>query len=306
MKKSLIALAVMAASGAAFAATSNVDVYGQVRMAYTDTNTATGDVSSQASRIGLKGSEDLGGGMSAVWGLEYGIAPGQSATVFTARNQFVGLKGAFGTALVGTHDTPYKLGGSADVFADTAADSQAGTSGIIGRNTLDNRADNAIAYISPDWNGFHFAAAGVTRDANTTGASALAATSYVLVYANGPLKATLGQETFKDAQRGTKLNVSYKIGDIGLGYTHEDSKTLPGSAKDKADLMSVSYGMGPITLAAQYGKFNDDATADVKRTTVGVVYALSKRTNAALAYTKDDNQTAADTNATTLQLNHSF
>ena len=323
MKKSLIALAVMAASSAAFA---GADVYGQARIAYTDTNTATGDISNQASRIGVKGSEDLGGGLTAVYGFEWGVnlgtsgattvAPSTAATAVTehavtdnglsARNQFVGLKGAFGTVLAGNHDTPYKLGGSADVFGDTAADSQGGGTGIIGRNTLDNRAANAIAYISPDWNGFHFAAAGVTRDANTTGASALAATSYVLVYANGPLKATLGQETFKDAQRGTKLNVSYKIGDIGLGYTHEDSKTSPTAAKDKADLMSVTYGMGPITLAAQYGKFNDDATADVKRTTVGVVYALSKKTNAALAYTKDDNQTAADTNATTLQLNHSF
>ena len=352
----------MAASSAAFA---GADVYGQARVAYTDSNTATGDVASQASRIGVKGSEDLGGGMSAVYGLEWAVDLGTAGSAMTGRNQFVGLKGGFGTVLTGAHDTPYKMGGSADVFADTAADatgSHNGVNGIIGRNALDNRASNAIAYISPDFNGFHVAAAIVTRDSNTTGLSALHATSVTAVYNNGPLKATLGQESFKNAQKGTKFNIGYKIGDIGLGYTYEQSQraiaavaavapvtgvfahivnatgvtttsatlndadalttdltvTAPvtevtavtaatHATKDNAHLMSVTYGMGPITLAAQYGKFDDKVgTAGVTRSTVGAVYALSKKTNVALAYTKDNNETAADTNATTLQLNHSF
>jgi len=58
------------------------------------------------------------------------------------------------------HDTPYKLAGSADVFVDTAADAQ-DTAGIIGSGGFDTRAANTIAYISPDFSGFHFAAATV-------------------------------------------------------------------------------------------------------------------------------------------------
>ncbi len=327
MKKSLIALAIAAAAPAAFAATSNVDVYGQARISISDATKGQGyQVSSETSRIGMKGSEDLGGGLAAVWGLEWGVDLGSSSgtnasansnSMLSARNQFVGLKGAFGTVLAGTHDTPYKLGGSADVFGDTRADSQINTSGIIGRNGLDNRAGNAVAYISPDYAGFHVGVAAVAQETGATTANA--ATSAVLVYVNGPLKATLANEKFNGAQRGTKLNVAYKMGDISLGYTHEDSKVSPTAAKDKADLMSITYGMGNITLAAQYGKFNDaddsantigsvaQAGGDVTRTTAGVVYNLSKRTNVAVAYNIDDaTDAASDKKTTTVQLNHSF
>jgi predicted porin len=347
MKKSLIALAIAAAAPVAFAATSNVDVYGQARVSLSKATGTTLKVGNEDSRVGLKGSEDLGGGLTAIWGLEWGvnlstsgattvastatattvgtqiatstglatstvtmgtIASSVSDNGITARNQFVGLKGAFGTVLAGYHDTPYKMGGSADVFADTAADAQKATTGIIGRNGFDTRAANAVAYISPDYAGFHVAVAGIAAEGTT---NTWAATSVVAVYVNGPLKATIGQESYKDGGKATKYNAAYKIGDIGLGATYEkssDSVTSTAGANDKGLLVSATYGMGPITLAAQYGKFDDNGTADVKRTTIGAVYSLSKRTNVALAYNSDNFEAAAttDVKTTTLQLNHSF
>jgi predicted porin len=325
----------VAAAPVAFAATSNVDVYGQARVALSNNSNGGGmTVTDQASRVGIKGSEDLGGGMAAIWQWESQLnnldvasvsstaGPTQEASAAAnasktaQRNTFVGIKGAFGTALAGVHDTPYKMGGSADLFGDTAADSQKSGTGIIGRNGLDNRSNNAVAYISPDFNGFH---AGVATVASESGAmSSVAATSAVLVYVNGPLKATYGHEKFAKSatnmigQKGDKLNVSYKLGDTTMGATYEKSQavgTVPDTAKvkDTAYLVSVAHAMGPITLAAQYGKFDDkNSTADLKRTTVGAIYALSKRTNVALAYNADDNQTDPDVKTTTLQLNHSF
>ncbi len=335
MKKSLIALAVMAASGTAFAATSNVDVYGAARLSI-DKNSGSGATEAQkkttmndrVSRVGIKGTEDLGGGMSAVYGMEWGVditdqdSSTTSDTPFSARNAFVGLKGAFGTVLAGKHDTPYKLAGSADVFADTAADAQ-GTAGIIGYGNFDLRATNALAYISPDWNGFHFAAA-VTNNGTTTtnGADLSDSTSLALVYVNGPLKATYGYENHGDktlstgaedataGEKAQKFNVAYKMGDIGLGYTYEKQDRQAATDNDSVNqLVSATYGMGPITLAAQYGHRNAKTDAnDVKRTVVGVVYALSKRTNAALAYQagKSGAGLATKVDTTTLQLNHSF
>jgi len=76
MKKSLIALAVAGVvSAPAFAATSNVDVYGKLHVsvsAFNDQEAGVEDmqVSSNASRIGFKGSEDLGGGLAAIWQIE--------------------------------------------------------------------------------------------------------------------------------------------------------------------------------------------------------------------------------------------
>lgn len=318
MKKSLIALAVAGAFAApAFAATSNVDIYGQVRVSIDSSSGGKGfSVNDRASRVGIKGTEDLGGGMKAVWQWESNLN-NTDALAASQRNTFLGLAGGFGTVLAGTHDTPYKLAGSADLFGDTAADSQNNTTGIIGRNGMDTRTNNAVAYISPDWSGFHFALATVADEAGNSG-SAHAAKSLALVYANGPLKATFGSESYKNGRSASKYNVAYKIGDIGLGATYEKSNRANGAAKDSAYLLSASYGMGPITLAAQYGNFNDkddvantiganaQTVGDLKRTTIGAIYSLSKRTNAAVAYNHDGNALVNDVDTWTVQLNHSF
>ncbi len=336
----------MAASSAAFAATSNVDVYGQVRMSVdrVDSSAANADttlVSDRISRIGVKGSEDLGGGMSAVYGLEWGIntdtATGLSGTTTTgvaslvARNQFVGLKGGFGTVLIGRHDAPYKLAGSADLFADTAADAtgESTTSAtgsatnpvIIGRNGFDTRAAQTVAYITPDYAGVHAAIAVLPgEETGADAANGLAdAWSATIVYKNGPLNASVSQQKYTkefaanttgaEDKSGTKFNIGYTMGDIKVGYTYEssDANYDAGGSKDKGQLGSVAYTMGPITLAAQYGKFDDkNSTGDVTTTTVGVVYGLSKRTSTYVGYADIDNQTAADGKVLTLGLNHAF
>jgi predicted porin len=365
MKKSLIALAVAGVVAApAFAATSNVDVYGQIRMSVDHLNSATANtdkwsVNDQTSRIGFKGSEDLGGGLKAIWQIEQQINATNgpldnalnSATVKTAggsavtgvndgafgnaglRNTFVGLAGGFGTVIVGRHDTPYKLGGSADLFGDTSADAQKNGSGIIGRNGFDNRVSGTIAYISPTFSGFHFAVATVPGEGATGATTARGlsdAVSMVAVYENGPLKATLGHESFgkklvagADNAKATKLNVAYGFGDIKLGYTYErsDDGFAANSETDTAQLASLAYAMGPITLAAQYGKFNNKGANstgaggilgfaknddDLSRFTLGAIYNLSKRTNVYAAYNSDNASANADAKVITMGVNHSF
>ncbi|WIM05408.1 MAG: porin [Candidatus Nitricoxidivorans perseverans] len=371
MQKKLIALAVAAVAAAPVFAQSNVTIYGQVRVSvdHFDMNNATGDswgVNDQASRIGFKGAEDLGNGLKAVWQWESslnttnanGVTSGASASVgaHTQRNTFLGLAGGFGTVLFGTHDTPYKLGGSADLFGDTAADAQgtAAASGIIGRNGWDNRLGNVLAYVSPTWSGFHFAVglvAGETAADNAAykDADGLAdAQSYVAVYENGPFKATLGHELVTKElfnsltgdsdllvkAKATKLNLGYKMGAIGLGYTYESStagttsvSALAGGGsanigslvKDKGQLASISYTTGATTFGLQMGKFDDrgtvttgDGNSDVNTWTVGAYHGLSKRTTAYIGYhnakVKDGIAAGSDlkVKALTMGLNHSF
>ena len=84
MKKSLIALAVAGAFVApAMAATSNVDVYGILNVAIQDTNQKNYDpqVTDNYSRIGFKGSEDLGGGLKAISQIESGLGANGSTTI---------------------------------------------------------------------------------------------------------------------------------------------------------------------------------------------------------------------------------
>ncbi len=332
MKKSLIALAVLAASPAAFAATSNVEVGGQIRIAASKANNGGKlTLSDQASRLNISGTEDLGGGLKAFYHAEWNVdaadgaettassAPTTTDGPFTTRQTYVGVQGAFGKVLAGKAYAPYKLIGSASVFEDTAADSQ----GDIVGTGHDSAYNQALAYISPDFANTHIAVA-VTNN-GTTSVAATDSVSAIIAYANGPLKVSYGHESQGDKTLGgaatttdtgsvaQKLNVSYKLGDIGMAYTYEkiDNGAAHASADRKAQIASLTYGMGPVTLAAQYGNLNVDATdnGDIKRTTVGAIYALSKRTNMAVAYSSSKAYTASTsttTGTTTVQLNHSF
>mgnify|MGYP001826463814 CR=1 FL=1 len=116
------------------------------------------NVESRASRIGFKGSEDLGNGLKLVWKVESGVnvAGGGSSggSYWTARNAYIGLAGGWGTFLYGRHDTPLKMStGKLDLFSDELADYNA-TAGFV-----DRRVDDAIAYISPSWGGLTLAGA---------------------------------------------------------------------------------------------------------------------------------------------------
>jgi len=160
------------------------------------------------SRIGVKGSEDLGNGLKAIYQLEFGVNLNDTrnndnvinnADSITYRNSFVGLAGSFGTALMGRHDTPMKIStGKLDLFADTMAD----YNGTVGFRDL--RADNVVAYISPSWSGFQFAGAVIPAGGSTAfGAGNLnlnsdsIAEGYSLagIYANGPFYASLAYES---------------------------------------------------------------------------------------------------------------
>jgi predicted porin len=319
MKKSLIALAVAGVvSAPAFAATSNVDVYGVMNIAIQDTDVTGSDMTilDNTSRVGLKGSEDLGGGLKAIWQIESALggngttAIGSGATLGT-RNTFVGLAGGFGTVLMGRHDTPYKLGtGSLDIFGDTIGDYNLGrTDGVsLVNNTHDHRNGQALAYISPTVSGFHAAVAIVMSNGepgsalNTT--DTVDAISATAVYANGPLFASL---SFQDADAAApaadtawKLGVGYTFGDTKVGFVYEDIE----DARDSW-LLNVAHTMGPIVLKAQYGQA-DVGAADQDAWALGADYNLSKRTAAYVVYATGDNDAGSDVSGWNLGVKHSF
>jgi predicted porin len=357
MKKTLIALAVagVCTAPAAFAATANVDVYGKLRVSLdhvsADGMHSSWQLNDQTSRIGFKGTEDLGGGLKAIWQVEsaLGTAAGGGefsnlgGTTLGSRDTFVGLAGDFGTVLAGKHDTPYKMAGSSDLFADTSADAE-NSSAIIGNDLdgnglggFDIRATNAIAYVSPAFSGLTLVGAVVPGEkTGTTQKAHNLADAYSLagLYSNGPLSVNVAYEdhtanlvydlTSVDAKESAwKVKVGYTIDAILLGATYEDQTGVDlnngnGKMKSKNYLLSAAYGMGPITLAAQYGKRNVNGSAeangkaDLSRTTLGVVYSLSKRTSTYLAYDHDkyDHSAVAANNGkaniVTLGLNHEF
>ncbi|MDR3391558.1 MAG: porin [Sulfuriferula sp.] len=281
MNKKLIALAIAAAvSAPAMAATSNVEVYGLMSVGVDSVtngsgvagNTSTssvGRVTDYASRLGFKGTEDLGNGLSAVWQIESALAvDGGSSTNAasggiggstgalgggTLRNTFVGLSSKdAGTGLLGKIDTPYKTAtGRLDQFADTLGDynslmgaaSQSGAySGYNSAgNYFDLRPANVVAYASPNFSGFSAVGAYVFgAESATTGTSNKGnAYSLAAMYDAGPLYLTAAYE-------------KHNLGDAGSG-------SLAAANLDrKAWKLGASYSIMDFTLAAIYEKTDDN------------------------------------------------
>ncbi|WP_295887860.1 porin [uncultured Thiohalocapsa sp.] len=161
--------------------------------------------SGRASRLGVKGSEDLGNGLKAIYQIELGLNLGDDditsgSNGISYRNTFAGIAGDFGTLLVGRHDTPLKIStGKLDMFSDTMAD----YNGTVGFDDL--RVDNAIAYISPSFAGFSFAGALVAPGGGTDGEGVNinsdqlnGAYSLALIYRNGPFHGSAAYESISN------------------------------------------------------------------------------------------------------------
>ncbi|MBK1617616.1 porin [Lamprobacter modestohalophilus] len=224
---------------------------------------------SRANRIGVKGSEDLGNGLKAIYQVELGLnlgagddnIPSGNNGGISYRNSFIGLAGNWGTALVGRHDTPLKIStGKLDLFSDTMAD----YNGTVGFDDI--RADNVIAYISPSFSGFSFMGAVVAGGGATAGSGAninedslAGAFSLAGIYNNGPFYASVAYESldadmFMDSQTSLRggaacidsvgdptpscnyINDSYDKWRIGLGLLDWNGFTLTGIYEQQDNL----------------------------------------------------------------------
>ncbi len=302
-KRGLVtAVAATMAVGASFAVQAGVEVYGKARMSLdfinNDDSTAgredsTVSLSSNTSRLGFKGDEDLGNGLSALWQLETQVDFDTGSAFQSARNTFIGLGGGFGTVLLGHHDTPNKIASAPlDIFSDTRADFNA----IVGG---DVRADNVIAYISPDMSGFKVLAAYIPSYVNDTLVQSQAANdsnaiSLAGIYANGPIYVAAAYESLAEAGAAAGDDLT----DMKLAGTFDFGQgTKVGALFEQVDdgtdswnnwYLNVSHAMGDTTLKAAYGNADETVSgADDAATqfALGVSQAMTKNTEVYALYT---------------------
>jgi predicted porin len=332
MQKKLIALAVASAFAvpAAFAATSNVDISGKVAFSVgnlsgaSSSSTGSGGmiVNDENSRMTLKGSEDLGGGMKAGFSATYQFNANQSGTNFAGQEIYGTLGGGFGTLVYGVHDNLVKgIGRKVDLFGDqTAGDARYMTN----NGFIDGRGGNVVAYVSPDFSGLSLALAynPDEKKGNNQGATTMG----TLTYANGPLYAAAGYYSVDNGslctttysasintstgaigststcstvgaadEKGWRAGVTYSLGDLKLVGQYQDQSNIAGvdGADAKVWGAGAAYKIGAITLKGQYYSYNDKAAnKDSKMYVLGGDYSLSKRTTVQLAYGKVTNQSA--------------
>ena len=289
MKKSLLPLAICAGMSASAFAQTNVTLYGlvDIGIAYEKGDGGSvikldGSGMHSGNRVGFRGTEDLGGGTSAIFVLETGFNAdtgglAQGGLIF-GRQSFIGLKGNWGAVTAGRQYSPHWA----------AIDSLDPMDGITGgafnlmRRTV--RTDNTVMYATPNMSGFSGQLAyGFGEVAGDSSASRVLGGA--LVYANGPVTVKLAHHNAKnatatDTTRNSFLGGSYNFGAVKaiLGYQVEKG---PATADANVVMVGAQIPMPVGTLMASYLRKNDKSSADNDAQMFGIAYTypLSKRTN---------------------------
>lgn len=341
--KKLIAAAVAAAVIApAGVMAAGPTLYGKIHMSvdYKDNNTSNNEgtkykewgLSSNSSRIGVKGSEDLGNGMKVGYLIEWRVGmdgDDRGDKDLATRNRAVTLSGDWGTMLAGKWDTPFKtVGRKLDLFGDRVGDMRDMNSGA----KMDLRTNNTVAYVTPNMNGltatvaYVFDATGASASDNakdqgkdTTGDNAdNSAWSFSTVYKNGPLMAavaytdidnTLFSATGAENQKTWRVGGSYKFGDLKVLATYTDIANAKGYDGKDAEIwqLGAAYTMGNNVIKFQYADRSEydnyDNFSNVRQSgkdtgadmfVIGLDHKMSKRTTVYVTYADMDNDKNAN------------
>lgn len=307
--KKILAIAIASAFAApAFAATANIDFGGTMSWDVTsmsstgNSNANTTYVNNNNSVLFFRGSEDLGGGMTARFSATYQLGSNNGAGI-ASQDAFIALgsKGV-GEVRVGIHDPLIKtIGRRVDLFGNqSTGDSRH----LTALGSVDGRYNNQVMYFSPDLSGFQVALAHSMDETKATiggvsnAAGGGSANQVSVTYGAGPLFAGLGYDNVDLAtdQKTWRLVGSYTMGDLRFTGLYQDSANVAGDAAADIDVWGVgaAYKMGNITLKGQYYSLDDDrVNRDSKFYALGADYAFSKRTSAMLGYQKFKNDSVA-------------
>ena len=288
MKKSLLALAVLGAFAGVASAQSAVTMYGRIDLSVGKNAGSTAKVmqNGSGSRLGLRGNEDLGGGMAAFFNIETrfdadtGAAQG-AATRFWGARSIVGLSGGFGRVSLGREYTTAFLGSqlAIDPWGYDTVVAGTGTIGITNLGIGKIRNDSALTY--------NFAAAGfsvgaqIAEATDTLSAFQKRPMNVSAGYAAGPVALNMGYELtgLQAAAKEKMLSLggSFNMGVVKLGAGYMTGTTAANVSR-KGYLLTAVAPMGQGEFRGAIGKRRNGAADDINLVAVGYHYALSKRT----------------------------
>ncbi len=328
MKKRFLIAAMTAAMVSPIAAHADATVYGNVHVSIDsydldDAGTASVDESkmnmnSNTSSVGVKGKEDLGGGMSAIYKVEFQVDPTERANNITDRDQWVGLKSAMGTVKFGTMSSNYKqMGGKVDPMYRTQLEGRGfmGTQSNLhgGASESRGRMENTVQYASPKMGGlqavFNTTVSG--NDDETMGLGIRYVQKGIMAYFD--YIDTIAMQSGPGYDAAMKIGGKFKMGALVIGAQYEmldgsasagGSNNVPSALVEDVFFLSADYQLNDAdNVAFTFG----DNGADDAGYALMYNHNLSKATNVYVGYGDNaSNSGAADNQVTTFGLRHKF
>jgi predicted porin len=278
------------------AAQSNVTVYGVVDAAVSLEDTGapgekrrtvinSGDQSS--SRLGFRGTEDLGNGLKAMFNIEAGVSldTGAADSALFGRRSVVGLQGNFGTVTVGREYSPIAaVAGAADALGQGFYGSNLSA---FTSNRLTRRISNSVNFKSAAMSGFTVGAAygAGERDATDPSGDLMGVS---LEYANGPFYVGGGYQTLERLASGDDkeyvLGAGYKFGKVEVKANYLVADQTGANNKFEQLNLGATLAMGPGKFFANVQQNKLENGAKGNGFTVAYSHSLSKRTNLYASY----------------------
>ena len=306
MKKVILGTAVAMALVAG-TAVAGPTMYGKAHLSvdYLDNgdNYKEAAVSSNTSKIGVRGSKKLDNGYAAGYQFEFGYDVSDNDT-FNSRNSGVWVgKKSIGSVLIGRWDTPMKrLGRKTDMFGEQVGD----TRNMV---AVDDRWNNVIRYVAPTFMHTNVSVmystdtATASDDNNDNDGVSLSA-----VYDNGPAflglaydqKNTLANTSYND-RKSWRLAGGYNLFnmlDVNASYTDIENTMNFSGYDTKVWTLGTAYKFGRNKVKLQFaGRDDYDNVQDsgANMISVGLDHKLSKRTMAYVAYAMTDNEANSNT-----------
>jgi predicted porin len=293
MKKTLIAAAIAAVAAAPVVANADATISGQIKYTLVDTDNGNDFAPSFDNAVTFKVSEDLGNGLTAFGQITLDTDAATSAGngISNNKDQKLGLKGSFGTFVAGHMETLTE--GAVSSMMDDGLSSHSENAQLESSLTAIGRVD-ALAYVSPTYNGFHFAVAGT----NAADTNRITNKDIAVVYENGPLTVKASRVDVRDNYETSVVGASYSIGDakISAMWVEKDFDAA-GTADQEDKIYRLDYklpGNNSIILGLKDVDQESSNRGDV--TSVKLTHSFSKRTAAYVGHRSKDASGSGDVN----------
>ncbi|MFN4115394.1 MAG: porin [Inhella sp.] len=301
MKKlNLSAIALVAAAVAAPAfAQSSVTLYGRLNTSIEnqkfDGQSRKWVVANNASRLGFKGVEDIGGGLKASFNLEHGLSSdnGAAAGTFWGREAWVQLSGDFGAVRLGNF-TPESYFATADYISMHNHDTGTSSDALYGFDTY--RSSNKVGYFTPSFGGL---SGSLSVSAGEGAAGQKRLYDLAVNYVSGPLHLGFGYADH-DQKSQWAARALVEMGAVTLGgYVQRDDV---GPATRTVYRLAAMYTLGASEFHVNYGRSGQAKAGNTvyvdkgAQWTLGYNYNLSKRTRVYVHYTDLDTAKSARNN----------